>query len=438
MLRRPLLVALALLSCDSTPGSEPVPATVETSPSPAAPPVAAAAPPPSPPPVGSTAAAHIEEVTATLWRIDESVLTELALDAASDRVRCRVDGAGGCVIEEIAADSIAHALGLRHADRLQRVAGVEVTDAASLRAAMLEGRGLGVIEASILRGGTALRLRYRLRTMAALRPTDQARERGLDVLGEAIVPGADDALVIDVAELPSLAGALQGRRAAKALPRIVGLGALQWTRLTRDGETTTPGSVVPRDVVDGIVEALVGGREVSFGFADDDGTERRAIRMTAREDVVDPTIVALAASLLDSPASASSLEPEPLDPVPRAIVEPIPVEGITRISDTEVTITRAALDALVADPMALAKSARIVPHPDGGMKLYGIRRSSAAFSWAHLGFLNGDRVVSINGLTLDSPDAALEIYGKVRTATELRVAVVRRDADLELVVRVVE
>lgn len=438
MLRRPLLVALALLSCDSTPAIEPAPAAIEASPSPAAPPVAAATPPPSPPPVGSTAAAHIEEVTATLWRMDESVLTELALDAASDRVRCRVDGAGGCVIEEIAADSIAHALGLRHADRLQRIAGVEVTDAASLRAALLEGRALGVIEASILRGGTAMRLRYRLRTMAALRPTDQARERGLDVLAEAIVPGTDGGLVIDVAALPSLAGALQGRRAAKALPRIVGLGALQWTRLTRDGETTTLGSVVPRDVADGIVEALVGGREVSFGFADDDGTERRAIRMTAREDVVDPTVIALAASLLDTPASAASLEPEPLDPVPRAIVEPIPVDGITKVSDTEFTLTRAALDAILADPMALAKSARIVPYPDGGMKLYGIRRSSGAFSWAHLGFLNGDRVVSINGLPLDSPETALEIYGKVRTATELRVAVVRRDADLELLIRIVK
>ena len=442
MLRRLLPAALAILSCDASapePSASPIAAPA---PEPAAPATtAASASPttPAPPPVGSTAAAHVEEITATLRRIDEAVLTELALDAASDRVRCRIDGAGGCVIEEIAADSIVHALGLRHGDRLQRVAGVEVTDAASLRAALLGGRGLGVIEAAILRGGTTLRLRYRLRTAAALRPADEEREKGLDVLGEAIAPGADGAVVIDVAALPSLAGALQGRRATKALPRILGLGALQWTRLTRDGETTTPGSVVPRTAVDGVVEALVGGREVTFGFADEHGAELRAVRMTAREDVVDPTIIALAASLLDTPASASSLDTAPPDPAAPAIEDPLPpFEGITTISDTEATITRAALDALIADPMTLAKAGRIVPSPEGGMKLYGIRRSSDAFSWGRLGLRNGDRVVAINGFALDGAEAALEIYSKLRKAAEFRVTVDRRGTELELLIRVVE
>jgi hypothetical protein len=450
MLPRLLPVVLAIFSCDAStpePAASPVAAAASESTTPAttaAATTAAPAAPPTPAPAAdSIAAAHVEELTRSLWRIDEVVLTELALDAASGRLRCRVDGAGGCVMEEMAADSVARSLGLHHADRLQRVAGIEVTDTNSLRAALQEGRRLGLVEVSILRGGQALRQRYRLRTTLPMRASDEKREKGLDVLGEAIVPGEGGAVVIDVAALPSLAAALPSRRAARVLPRILGVGELRWARVTRDGETSTLSSIASSTPVDGVIEALVGGREVTFGFDDDDGNAVREIRATAREDVVDPTIIALAASLLDTPASASSLDPavptpSALDPAASAPSALAPLDGITAVSETEFTITRGAIAALTADPMMFAQAARVVPSPDGGMKFFGIRRYSAGFSFAQLGLRNGDRVVAINGLPLDGPEAALEAYDKLRKSDEFRVTVVRRETELELVIRIVE
>jgi type II secretory pathway component PulC len=454
-LPRLLPLVLAVLSCDAStpePAASPIAAAPSEPATPATTAAATTAAPATPttPAPDSIATARVEELTRSLWRIDEVVLTELALDAAGGRLRCRVDGAGGCVIEEMAADSVARSLGLHHADRLQRIAGLEVTDATSLRAALHEGRRLGVVEVSILRDGQTLRQRYRLRTTLPLRPADEKREKGLDVLGEAIVPGEGGAVVIDVAALPSLAAALPSRapsltsgRVARGLPRILGLGEVRWTRVTRDGQTSTVSNVASGTLVDEAVEALVGGREVTFGFDDDDGNAVREIRVTAREDVVDPTIIALAASLLDTPASASSLDPAApappaLDPAASAPSALTPLEGITAISDTEFTITRAAIAALTADPMVLARAARVVPSPDGGMKFYGIRRSSAGFSFAQLGLRNGDRLVAVNGLPFDGPEAALEAYGKLRKSAEFRLTVDRRGAELELVIRVVE
>ena len=75
------------------------------------------------------------------------------------------------------------------------------------------------------------------------------------------------------------------------------------------------------------------------------------------------------------------------------------------------TIRRGLLDRLLADPMAVAKSARIVPAFTAGMpagfKLYAIRAGSL---FAALGLQNGDTVVTINGFDLASPDKSLEVY----------------------------
>ncbi len=68
---------------------------------------------------------------------------------------------------------------------------------------------------------------------------------------------------------------------------------------------------------------------------------------------------------------------------------------------SHVTMTRALLDKIIANPMAAASSVRTVPAvKDGkpaGFKLYAIRPGSL---FARLGFLNGDTLVSINGFDL--------------------------------------
>jgi type II secretory pathway component PulC len=109
------------------------------------------------------------------------------------------------------------------------------------------------------------------------------------------------------------------------------------------------------------------------------------------------------------------------------------LDTITKIDETNYKVPRKTVDAFLADPMSMAKGARVVPairngQPDG-FKLYAIRPSS---TYARLGFHNGDTIHSINGFELTSADKALEVYTKLRDATSLTFELSRRGKPVEL------
>jgi len=107
--------------------------------------------------------------------------------------------------------------------------------------------------------------------------------------------------------------------------------------------------------------------------------------------------------------------------------------GMRTISPTEHALSRK--DFAAWSDACLAREARIVPAiTDGkpsGFKLFAIRPGSLG---AALGFQNGDTVETMNGLTLDTADAALEAYTKARQADVLHFGVKRRGEYLEVVV----
>jgi general secretion pathway protein C len=102
-------------------------------------------------------------------------------------------------------------------------------------------------------------------------------------------------------------------------------------------------------------------------------------------------------------------------------------QGIRKMSEDSYEVDRSLVNELLANPMSVARGARIVPSvKDGqpnGFKLYAIRPNSV---YAKLGLRNGDTISSVNGFDLSSPDKALEVYTKVREASNLSVSVVRR------------
>jgi general secretion pathway protein C len=107
--------------------------------------------------------------------------------------------------------------------------------------------------------------------------------------------------------------------------------------------------------------------------------------------------------------------------------------GVKKIDDNTYEIDKAIVDKALANPMALAKGARVVPavkngKPDG-FKLYAIRPSSV---YSKLGLTNGDTLQSINGFELTSADKALEVYTKLREATQLEVEITRRGKPMSL------
>lgn len=102
-------------------------------------------------------------------------------------------------------------------------------------------------------------------------------------------------------------------------------------------------------------------------------------------------------------------------------------QGIHAESETKYTVQRSFVDRVLQNQAEIMRSARIVPHEENGqvvgVKLYGIRRNSLL---GKLGLQNGDLLRTINGYDMSSPDSALEAYAKLRTASNLSVAVVRR------------
>jgi general secretion pathway protein C len=108
-------------------------------------------------------------------------------------------------------------------------------------------------------------------------------------------------------------------------------------------------------------------------------------------------------------------------------------EGVNKISDTEFELDKKLVDKILENPMAVARGARIVPSikngKSNGFKLYAIRPSSV---YAKIGLMNGDTLSSINGFELTSPDKALEVYTKLRSATNLSVSATRRGKPITL------
>ena len=107
--------------------------------------------------------------------------------------------------------------------------------------------------------------------------------------------------------------------------------------------------------------------------------------------------------------------------------------GVAKVGPGHYEIRRALVDRVLADPMAVARTARLVPAvSDGrpqGFKVYAIRAGSLL---AALGLQNGDTLVSINGYDLMSPDKALEAYSAVRDSSTVELAFVRHGTAMTL------
>ncbi len=101
--------------------------------------------------------------------------------------------------------------------------------------------------------------------------------------------------------------------------------------------------------------------------------------------------------------------------------------GVQKTGDDEYVIERAEIDGVLSNLNKLATQARIVPSfhngKANGFKLFSIRPNSL---YSKIGIQNGDIVQRINGFEMNSPDKALEIYGKLKDAQNITVDLLRR------------
>ncbi|HKQ71788.1 MAG TPA: type II secretion system protein GspC [Polyangiaceae bacterium] len=141
-----------------------------------------------------------------------------------------------------------------------------------------------------------------------------------------------------------------------------------------------------------------------------------------------------------APAVAAASPTPPPTPMPApgaaAVVggaSAVPAEiasKIQKVSANEFNVDRQVVDKILENQAELMRSARIVPEQENGkvvgIRLFGIRPDTLLGT---LGLENGDRLQTINGFDMASPEKALEAYARLRTADHLTVQVNRRGAN---------
>ncbi len=114
-------------------------------------------------------------------------------------------------------------------------------------------------------------------------------------------------------------------------------------------------------------------------------------------------------------------------------LDPALAKGIQKVSANEFNIDRGVVDKILENQSELMRQARIVPEQENGktvgIRLFGIRPETLLGT---LGMENGDRLQTINGFDMASPEKALEAYARLRTADKLVVQVNRRGQNMNL------
>ncbi|MEI9939425.1 MAG: type II secretion system protein GspC [Pseudomonadota bacterium] len=177
----------------------------------------------------------------------------------------------------------------------------------------------------------------------------------------------------------------------------------------------------------------VGGKKVEFiGYNPRENTP--AVWLSSGGTLCQAMLFKVQPVLPAAPAAAAAPAPPP---PPSGGPNPVPADiasKIQKISDTEFNIDRSVVDKILENQAELMKSARIVPETkDGkvlGIRLFGIRPETLLGT---LGLQNGDRLESINGFNMGSPEKALEAYARLRTASQLDVTVNRRGSTVAIV-----
>jgi general secretion pathway protein C len=100
--------------------------------------------------------------------------------------------------------------------------------------------------------------------------------------------------------------------------------------------------------------------------------------------------------------------------------------GIKKLGENKYELQRGTLESVLGNMALLSRSARIVPEmKDGkaaGFRFFAVRPDGP---FALIGVQNGDILSSINGLEITSPEKALEVYAKLKSASHLSLGMER-------------
>lgn len=105
---------------------------------------------------------------------------------------------------------------------------------------------------------------------------------------------------------------------------------------------------------------------------------------------------------------------------------------INQLDENNYEISRDELDKQLSDLNSIATQARIVPSFKNGVangfKLFSIRPGSI---YQKIGIQNGDVIRKLNGYEINSPDKALEVYGKLKESSKIEIELERRGQNIQ-------
>lgn len=110
---------------------------------------------------------------------------------------------------------------------------------------------------------------------------------------------------------------------------------------------------------------------------------------------------------------------------------------IRKLSDTQVRVSPAAVDDILRQPDQLMPDSGVVPESENGkvkgIRVFGIRPNTLL---GQLGLESGDRVETVGGVKVTSPDKAIEGYDKMRGASSLKIRVTRHGQPVTIDVQI--
>ncbi len=178
----------------------------------------------------------------------------------------------------------------------------------------------------------------------------------------------------------------------------------------------------------------VGGKQIAYiGFNPE--SESPAVWLTQGTSLCQLKLFGVQPTTVASVVASSTARPPPATSPGKGPpkVSPEIASKIQKISDTEFRLERGVVDKILENQAELMKAARIVPDKQNGeivgVRLYGIRPDTLLGT---LGIQNGDRLETINGFSMASPEKALEAYTRLRTSSGLKVQVNRRGQPLTI------
>lgn len=131
----------------------------------------------------------------------------------------------------------------------------------------------------------------------------------------------------------------------------------------------------------------------------------------------------------EAPAATPSPSIAVAPPPSSSSSDPLSAEldkGIKKLGEHNYEIQRQTLESVLGNMSLLSRSARIVPEiregKAAGFRLYSVRPDGP---FAKIGMQNGDVISSINGLEITSPEKALEVYAKLKSASHLSMQLER-------------